>query len=67
MTEEALAALEMLTEQLRDPTSEVSLTVGHHLTGPERDALRSRVDLLMEHRIHPWPAPGWPAVPWPPV
>ena len=67
LTEEALAALEMLKEQLRDPTSEVSLTVGHHLTGPERDALRSRLDLLMEHRIHPWPAPGWPAVPWPPV
>ena len=67
LTEEALAVLEVLKEQLHDSTSEVSRTVGHHLTGPEGEALRNRVDLLMEHRVHPWPAPDWPAVPWPPV
>ena len=37
------------------------------LTGPEVSAVRARTDLLLEHRIHPYPAPDWPAVPWPPV
>jgi hypothetical protein len=28
---------------------------------------RDRIDLLIEHRVHPYPPEDWPAVPWPPV
>jgi uncharacterized repeat protein (TIGR03843 family) len=37
------------------------------LTPDEVDATRRRVDLLLEHRVHPYPPEGWPAVPWPPL
>ncbi len=37
------------------------------LTQDEVDATRQRVELLLEHRVHPYPADGWPAVPWPPL
>lgn len=67
LTEEALADLGELRKRLRDPESEVSVALERHLTGPEGYAVRSRVDLLTHHRIHPYPAPDWPAVPWPPV
>jgi len=30
-------------------------------------ATRSRVALLIKHRVHPYPPENWPAVPWPPV
>jgi uncharacterized repeat protein (TIGR03843 family) len=28
---------------------------------------RARVELLIKHRVHPYPPENWPAVPWPPV
>jgi uncharacterized repeat protein (TIGR03843 family) len=37
------------------------------LAAPEIDATRQRVDLLLKHRVHPYPPDDWPAVPWPPV
>lgn len=37
------------------------------LSGDELRATRDRVDLLMQHRVHPYPPENWPAVPWPPV
>lgn len=37
------------------------------LTDAEVDATRVRLDLLLEHRVHPYPPEDWPAVPWPPV
>jgi len=33
----------------------------------EMRATRDRIDLLVEHRVHPYPPENWPAVPWPPV
>jgi uncharacterized repeat protein (TIGR03843 family) len=37
------------------------------LSGDELRATRDRVDLLIQHRVHPYPPENWPAVPWPPV
>jgi uncharacterized repeat protein (TIGR03843 family) len=37
------------------------------LTPDEVDATKRRVELLLEHRVHPYPPEGWPAVPWPPL
>ncbi|CAM3667592.1 SCO1664 family protein [Nocardiopsis rhodophaea] len=67
LTEEALAALESLHAQLTARDSAVSTELARHLTRPEGYAVRRRVELLREHRIHPYPSPEWPSVPWPPV
>jgi uncharacterized repeat protein (TIGR03843 family) len=37
------------------------------LSAEEVAATRQRVDLLLQHRVHPFPPEDWPAVPWPPV
>ena len=37
------------------------------LTADEVDATRQRLELLLKHRVHPYPPEDWPAVPWPPV
>jgi hypothetical protein len=37
------------------------------LSAAEIQATRDRVDLLIKHRVHPYPPDNWPAVPWPPI
>jgi uncharacterized repeat protein (TIGR03843 family) len=37
------------------------------ITSGEVTATRERLDLLLKHRVHPYPPEDWPAVPWPPV
>jgi hypothetical protein len=37
------------------------------LSPAEVRATRDRIDLLIQHRVHPYPPEDWPAVPWPPV
>jgi hypothetical protein len=37
------------------------------LTPAELAATRQRVELLLEHKVHPLPPSDWPAVPWPPI
>jgi uncharacterized repeat protein (TIGR03843 family) len=37
------------------------------LSPTEVEATGQRVDLLLRHRVHPFPPEDWPAVPWPPV
>jgi uncharacterized repeat protein (TIGR03843 family) len=37
------------------------------ITPDEVTATRERLDLLLKHRVHPYPPEDWPAVPWPPV
>lgn len=37
------------------------------ITADEVTATRERLDLLLKHRVHPYPPEDWPAVPWPPV
>ncbi|GAA1439861.1 SCO1664 family protein [Nocardiopsis tropica] len=67
LPEDVVERLEEVGAQLEDPGSALSATLRRHLTGPEAYAVRSRVELLVRHGIHPYPAPDWPAVPWPPV
>ncbi len=38
-----------------------------HLTRAEVAATRTRIELLLASRVHPYPPEDWPAVPWPPV
>jgi len=58
-------ALRRLDAQLTDGslTGELSAL----LTSNEIGATRTRIDTLLEHRVHPHPPADWPAVPWPPV
>jgi uncharacterized repeat protein (TIGR03843 family) len=37
------------------------------LSAAEVRATSDRIDLLVQHRVHPYPPENWPAVPWPPV
>jgi uncharacterized repeat protein (TIGR03843 family) len=37
------------------------------LSAGEIAATRDRVELMLKHRIHPYPPDDWPAIPWPPV
>ncbi|KOX10042.1 SCO1664 family protein [Nocardiopsis sp. NRRL B-16309] len=67
LTEDALEALAGVRDALRNPESALSVELARYLTGPEAFALRRRVELLIHHRVHPYPAPDWPSVPWPPV
>jgi uncharacterized repeat protein (TIGR03843 family) len=62
------AAVEALT-RLRLALTEGDLSAGlsRWLSGTEIQATRQRVDLLLEHRVYPFPPEDWPAVPWPPV
>ncbi|GAB3213512.1 SCO1664 family protein [Marinactinospora thermotolerans] len=67
LTQEALEALVRLRGRLAEPDDPLNAELARHLTGPERYAMVRRVEILCEHRIHPYPSPDWPAVPWPPV
>ncbi len=46
---------------------ELAAELARWLTAAEIAATRNRVDLLLQHRVHPYPPEDWPAVPWPPV
>ena len=54
---------------LKDGLDGGALATGlDELLSPEEvAATRSRIELLIEHRVHPYPPENWPAVPWPPV
>jgi uncharacterized repeat protein (TIGR03843 family) len=60
----AVQALRRLAAAFDD---ELATELSGLLTPDEIDATRQRVDLLLTHRVHPYPADGWPAVPWPPL
>ncbi|HSZ39774.1 MAG TPA: SCO1664 family protein [Trebonia sp.] len=61
----SVAALEHLAGELTDGWLAGELS--KHLTPAEVAATRERVDILLRHRVHPYPPEDWPAVPWPPV
>jgi len=61
----SLEALRRLNTQLNDGGLEAELS--SLLTAGEIAATRIRVEMLLEHRVHPYPPSDWPAVPWPPV
>jgi hypothetical protein len=61
----ALTALGKLKQELA--AGSLAATLPGWLSPAEVAATRERVDLLIEHRVHPYPPENWPAVPWPPV
>jgi hypothetical protein len=62
----ALAALQHLHDVLADG-ADLAAELSRWLAPDELAATRSRVGLLIEHKVHPYPPADWPAVPWPPV
>jgi uncharacterized repeat protein (TIGR03843 family) len=65
LTGQALAALRRLHDCLDG--RELAQELGSWLTPAEVEATRQRIDLLLEHKVHPFPPSDWPAVPWPPI
>jgi uncharacterized repeat protein (TIGR03843 family) len=61
----AVGALARLRLALTE--GDLSAELGRWLSDAEVQATRDRVELLLEHKIHPFPPEDWPAVPWPPV
>jgi uncharacterized repeat protein (TIGR03843 family) len=65
LLDDALAALRTLRAALDGDT--LGRYLGSLLTAEEVDATRRRIDLMLKHRIHPYPSDEWPAIPWPPL
>ncbi len=61
----AMQALARLQEKMADDALAGELAA--LLSAAEVRATSDRIDLLIEHRVHPYPPENWPAVPWPPV
>jgi uncharacterized repeat protein (TIGR03843 family) len=61
----ALAALARLNTELASGSLAERLPT--LLSEDEVTATRERIELLIEHKVHPYPPENWPAVPWPPV
>ena len=60
-----MAALRTLSQQLND--GELAAELAGWLSAEEVVATARRVELLLEHGVHPYPPTDWPAVPWPPI
>jgi uncharacterized repeat protein (TIGR03843 family) len=65
LPETAIEALRRLQQALTG--GELCAELNRWLSPAEVEATRQRVELLLEHQIHPFPPEDWPAVPWPPV
>ncbi len=61
----AMAALGRLRQQLAHGDLAGELT--GWLSAAELEATAKRIELLIEHKLHPFPPADWPAVPWPPI
>jgi uncharacterized repeat protein (TIGR03843 family) len=65
LPERALGALATLKSELGG--GRLAGELAGLLAAAEIRATRDRVQLLLKHRVHPYPPENWPAVPWPPV
>jgi uncharacterized repeat protein (TIGR03843 family) len=61
----AIEALTRLQQALAQ--EELAAELSGLLTPDEVTATIQRVELLLDHRVHPFPPEDWPAVPWPPI
>ena len=61
----SLEALRRLDTQLNE--GGLAAELSSLLAASEITATKTRVETLLEHRVHPYPPADWPAVPWPPV
>ncbi|MBH5334074.1 SCO1664 family protein [Streptomyces pactum] len=66
LTEEALAVLRRLSEELAEGRP-LATRLAELITPAETEALRARVESLLATGRHPEPGGEWPAIPWPPV
>jgi hypothetical protein len=64
LPDRSVQALRLLDSALG---AELGAGLARLLTRDEIDATRARIEVLLEHRVHPYPPDGWPAVPWPPL
>jgi hypothetical protein len=65
LTEPDVQALSRLSGQMTE--GGLLTELGQWLTPDEVVATQLRTEMLLEHRVHPYPPDDWPAVPWPPV
>jgi uncharacterized repeat protein (TIGR03843 family) len=65
LTSADVEALGLLSDGLA--TGELRGELGEWLTEEEVQATQIRIELLLEHQVHPYPPDDWPAVPWPPI
>jgi uncharacterized repeat protein (TIGR03843 family) len=65
LSDRDVRALRRLDDQIKD--GNLGTELSQWLTADEVTATRIRVELLLEHRVHPYPPDDWPAVPWPPI
>ena len=65
LTDEAVQALDKLRRAFARDGLQARLS--GLLSEEEVDATLGRVELMLKHRIHPYPPEDWPAIPWPPV
>jgi uncharacterized repeat protein (TIGR03843 family) len=65
LTSQALEALGKVRAGFQDGS--LAEELGKHLAPEEIHATVRRVEMLLKHRVHPFPSEEWPAVPWPPV
>jgi uncharacterized repeat protein (TIGR03843 family) len=64
LPESAIEALHRLRRALAN--GDLGTQLGRWLSPAEIGATRERIELLVQHRTHPFPPEDWPAVPWPP-
>lgn len=60
----ALRALEKVRAEL---DGALATRLAELITPEEVEATRRRVDLMLKHKVHPYPPEDWPAIPWPPM
>jgi uncharacterized repeat protein (TIGR03843 family) len=65
LTDEAVEGLRRLRRAFTHDGLAARLT--GLLSEDEIQATLGRVELMLKHRIHPYPPEDWPAIPWPPV
>ena len=65
LVDQDAAALSTLANVVGTPGSSVRERLDELLDGHEVDALRRRVEGLLDHRRMPLPSGEWPAIPWP--
>ena len=65
LSDEELAAVAALHDDLRVPEGELRDALDRRLSADEVAALRERCARLLEHGRMPLPSGDWPAIPWP--
>ena len=65
LTSQAIEALRRVRAAFED--GDLASAIGKFLSPAELHATIRRVEMLLKHRVHPYPSEEWPAVPWPPL